>query len=143
MLQAVTEERIRVRYGETDQMGHAYYGSYLLWFEQARGAWCRDRGFTYRGLEEMGYRLPVVEAHVRYKGQVRYDDLIVVRIRLTEVKRAILRFDYDVVIDGSDKVVTEGYTVHMLVDESLRAVSAPAEVRELLERDPNDFERLA
>ncbi len=143
MLQAVTEERIRVRYGETDQMGHAYYGSYLLWFEQARGAWCRDRGFTYRGLEEMGYRLPVVEAHVRYKGQVRYDDLIVVRIRLTEVKRAILRFDYEVVIDGSDKVVTEGYTVHMLVDESLRAVSAPAEVRELLERDPNDFERLA
>lgn len=143
MLQAVTEERIRVRYGETDQMGHAYYGSYLLWFEQARGAWCRDRGFTYRGLEEMGYRLPVVEAHVRYKGQVRYDDLIVVRIRLTEVKRAVLRFDYEVVPDGSDWVLTEGYTVHMLVDESLRAVSVPDEVRELLERDPNDFERLA
>jgi len=143
MLQAVTEERIRVRYGETDQMGHAYYGSYLLWFEQARGAWCRDRGFTYRGLEEMGYRLPVVEAHVRYKGQVRYDDLIVVRIRLTEVKRAVLRFDYEVVPDGSDRVLTEGYTVHMLVDESLRAVSVPDEVRELLERDPNDFERLA
>ncbi|MCA1947103.1 MAG: acyl-CoA thioesterase [Armatimonadetes bacterium] len=143
MPQAVTEERIRVRYGETDQMGHAYYGSYLLWFEQARGAWCRDRGFTYRGLEEMGYRLPVVEAHVRYKGQVRYDDLIVVRIRLTEVKRAVLRFDYEVVPDGSDRVLTEGYTVHMLVDESLRAVSVPDEVRELLERDPNDFDRLA
>jgi len=143
MLQAVTEERIRVRYGETDQMGHAYYGSYLLWFEQARGAWCRDRGFTYRGLEEMGYRLPVVEAHVRYKGQVRYDDLIVVRIRLTEVKRAVLRFDYEVVPEGSDRVLTEGYTVHMLVDESLRAVSVPDEVRELLERDPNDYERLA
>jgi len=143
MLQAVTEERIRVRYGETDQMGHAYYGSYLLWFEQARGAWCRDRGFTYRGLEEMGYRLPVVEAHVRYKGQVRYDDLIVVRIRLTEVKRAVLRFDDEVVPDGSDRVLTEGYTVHMLVDESLRAVSVPDEVRELLERDPNDFDRLA
>lgn len=143
MLQAVTEERIRVRYGETDQMGHAYYGSYLLWFEQARGAWCRDRGFTYRGLEEMGYRLPVVEVHVRYKGQVRYDDLIVVRIRLTEVKRAVLRFDYEVVPVGSDRVVTEGYTVHMLVDESLRAVSVTGDVRELLERDPNDFERLA
>ncbi|MCA1997867.1 MAG: acyl-CoA thioesterase [Armatimonadetes bacterium] len=143
MPQAVTEERIRVRYGETDQMGHAYYGSYLLWFEQARGAWCRDRGFTYRGLEEMGYRLPVVEAHVRHKGQVRYDDLIVVRIRLTEVKRAVLRFDYEVVPDGSDRVLTEGYTVHMLVDESLRAVSVPDEVRELLERDPNDFDRLA
>ncbi|MEJ5171326.1 MAG: thioesterase family protein [Fimbriimonadales bacterium] len=143
MLHAVTEERIRVRYGETDQMGHAYYGSYLLWFEQARGAWCRDRGFTYRGLEEMGYRLPVVEVHVRYKGQVRYDDLIVVRIRLTEVRRAVLRFDYEVAIADTGKVVTEGYTVHMLVDESLRAVTAPESVRELILRDPNEFERLA
>ncbi|MCX7799565.1 MAG: acyl-CoA thioesterase [Fimbriimonadales bacterium] len=143
MLQAVTEERIRVRYGETDQMGHAYYGSYLLWFEQARGAWCRDRGFTYRGLEEMGYRLPVVEAHVRYKGQVRYDDLIVVRIRLTEVRRSALRFDYEVVLPEEGRLVTEGYTVHLLVDESLRPVSVPEPLRELLFRDPNECERLA
>ena len=63
-----TEELIRVRYGETDQMGHAYYANYFLWFEQARGAWCRDRGFTYKGLEEQGVMLPVVEAHA---GKVR------------------------------------------------------------------------
>lgn len=143
MLQAVTNERIRVRYGETDQMGHAYYGSYLLWFEQARGAWCRDRGFTYRGLEDMGYRLPVVEVHVRYKGQIRYDDLIVVRIRLTEVRRSALRFEYEVVLEDAGKVVTEGSTVHLLVDESLRPVSVPESVRELLFRDPNEWERLA
>lgn len=37
MNQEVSVERIRVRYGETDQMGHAYYGNYMLWFEQAHG----------------------------------------------------------------------------------------------------------
>src|SRR5205085_9661285 len=67
MLKTVTEEQIRVRYGETDQMGHAYYANYLYWFEQARGAWCRDRGFNYTDLEAIGYMLPVVEVYARYK----------------------------------------------------------------------------
>ncbi|HEY0866759.1 MAG TPA: thioesterase family protein [Fimbriimonas sp.] len=129
-----TEERIRVRYGETDQMGHAYYANYLFWFEQARGAWCRDRGFTYAQMEERGYYLPVVEAHVRYKGEVRYDDLIVVRVWVSQVKRSSIRFDYEVVC--RERVVTEGHTWHVLMGSSRRAVSIPPEIREWLDREP-------
>src|SRR5436305_5750980 len=91
-----TEESIRVRYGETDQMGHAYYANYLYWFEQARGAWCRARGFTYKSLEEMGYMLPAVEVHVRYGGEVKYDDVITVRVWMEEIKRAAMQFKYEV-----------------------------------------------
>lgn len=142
MLNAVTEERIRVRYGETDQMGHAYYGQYLFWFEQSRGAWCRDRGYTYKSLEEMGFFLPVLEVHARYKGEVMYDDLIIVRIRLTEVKRNALRFDYEIVNAETGKKVTEGYTRHLLVSKQMENVGVPQEVMDLLERDPSQFERL-
>lgn len=134
MLDTVTEERIRVRYGETDAMGHAYYAHYLFWFEQARGAWCRARGFTYRSLEEKGYFLPVVEAHVRYKGEVRYDDVIVVRVRLSEIRRAAIRFDYEVFNESAEMVTTEGYTWHVLMGAKRKAITIPAEVRELLER---------
>lgn len=136
MLGSITEERLRVRYGETDQMGHAYYANYLYWFEQARGAWCRARGFTYKSLEEMGYMLPVVEAHVRYKGEIRYDDLVVVRVWMEEVKRAAMLFKYEVVLDGSDKVLTEGHTWHVLMGHQRKAITIPPEVREMLERDP-------
>lgn len=132
----VTEERIRVRYGETDQMGHAYYANYLFWFEQARGAWCRHRGFTYRGLEEIGYFLPVVEAHVRYRGEVRYDDEIVVKVWLSEMKRSSIRFDYEVLNETAGKLTTEGYTWHVLMGRQRKAVSIPPEVREMLERAP-------
>lgn len=139
MLHAVTEERIRVRYGETDQMGHAYYANYLFWFEQARGAWCRDRGFTYKSLEDRGVLLPVVEAHLRYKGEVRYDDWIVVRVHVSEIKRTSMKFEYEVVSESSGKVVTEGYTWHVVMDPVARkAVSIPLFMRELLERDPQD-----
>jgi len=139
-VRTVTTEPIRVRYGETDQMGHAYYGSYLLWFEQARGAWCRDRGFTYASWEEMGYFLPVVELHVRYKGEVKYDDLIEIRVSVSETKRAAIRFDYEVVHPETGAVVTEGYTWHVLMGSERRAVSIPPALKEMIARDPDLWE---
>ncbi|MCW5940581.1 MAG: acyl-CoA thioesterase [Fimbriimonadaceae bacterium] len=133
-----TKEPIRVRYAETDQMGHAYYANYLAWFEQARGAWCRDRGFTYRSLEARGLYLPVVEVHARYHGEIKYDDDIVVRVRVTEIRRASIRFEYEVVRAGSTKVLTDGYTWHVLMGSGRKAVSVPPDVRELLGRDPEE-----
>jgi len=139
----VTEERIRVRYGETDQMGHAYYANYLFWFEQARGAWCRARGFTYKSLEDQGIFLPVVEAYLRYKGEVKYDDWVTVRIWSSETKRAAIRFDYEVVNETSGKLVTEGHTWHVVMSpETRKAMTIPLFMREMLERNPDDFERL-
>jgi acyl-CoA thioester hydrolase len=142
MLGAVTEERIRVRYGETDQMGHAYYANYLYWFEQARGAWCRDRGFTYKSLEDKGYLLPVVEANVRYRDEVRYDDWVCVRVRLTEIKRSAMRFDYEVFNETTGRATSEGFTWHVLMGESRKARAIPEEMLELLNRDPAAHPRL-
>ena len=142
MSYSITEERIRVRYGETDQMGHAYYANYLFWFEQARGAWCRDRGFTYKQLEEMGFMIPVVEAHVRYRGEVVYDDWVSVRVWVSEIKRAAMRFEYEIFNETKGKSTTEGYTWHVLMGRERRAISIPANLREMLERDPANFERL-
>lgn len=143
MLNVVTEDRLRVRYGETDQMGHAYYANYLFWFEQARGAWCRDRGFTYKSLEEMGYFLPVVEAHVRYKDEIVYDDLVIVRVWLSEIKRSAMRFDYQLVQAESGKLCSEGHTWHVLMGGSRKAVSIPPQIRQMLERDPAEWTTLA
>lgn len=139
----VTEERIRARYGETDQMGHVYYANYLLWFEQARGAWCRDRGFTYQQMEESGYLLPVVEAHLEYKGEVKYDDWVVVRVWVSEQRRASIRFDYEVQNERTGKITTKGYTWHVVMSAATRrAATVPEFIREWLHRDPAQFERL-
>ncbi len=121
-------------------MGHAYYANYLLWFEQARGVWCRDRGFTYKDLEAKGVMLPVVEAHVRYKGEVKYDDRILVQVWMGEIRRASMRFDYRIYNEG--RLVTEGYTWHVAMGEARKAISVPDFMREMLERDPAAHERL-
>ncbi len=137
MLNHITEERIRVRYGETDQMGHAYYANYLFWFEQARGAWCRARGFSYRDMEAMGYFLPVVEAHAEYRGEVLFDDVIVVRVWATETRRASIRFEYAIANERTGRQTTTGHTWHVVMSKERRAVSIPPEVRALFEAEPS------
>ncbi|MBS1715401.1 MAG: acyl-CoA thioesterase [Armatimonadetes bacterium] len=136
---ADTVERIRVRYGETDMMGHAYYANYLYWFEQARGAWCRDRGFTYKELEDAGFRLPVVEVWARYKGEVKYDDRVAVRVWMGERKRASVKFEYEVVNEATGQSVTEGYSWHVFVGSEMKAVTIPTEIGDMLDRDPSQW----
>lgn len=142
MLDIITEEKIRVRYGETDQMGHVYYANYLYWFEQGRGAWCRDRGFTYKNLEETGYMLPVVEAHLRYKQEIKYDDLVVIRVHLAAIQRASIKFQYEVFNLTTNHMTTEGYTWHVLMGKERHAITIPDSIKKLLFRNPAEHERL-
>lgn len=129
----ITEERIRVRYAETDQMGHVYYSNYLIWFEQARSAFFRERGLPYKEIEAMGFKLPVVEAHARYRGEVKYDDEVVVRVWVDEIKRSAIRVAYEVFNETTQLVTTEGYTWHVLVGSEFKAVPIPDRVRQVLQ----------
>ena len=138
-MSGVTFESIRVRYGETDAMGHAYYGSYLLWFEQARGAWCRERGFTYKSLEDRRLFLPVVELHVRYRAEITYDELVAVKVSVSEIKRATIRFDYEV-LKEDETLACEGYSLHVFMGSERKAVTIPDDVRAMLERSPGGRE---
>ena len=67
--------RVRVRYAETDQMGVAWHGHYLAWFEVGRTDLLRTQGVTYRELEEGGLRLPVIDARLSFVRPALYDDL--------------------------------------------------------------------
>ncbi len=77
--------QIRVRYGETDQMGYLYYGNYALYYEVGRAEAIRGLGFTYRQLEEMGIMMPVAELHTHYYRPALYDDLVTVKTILKEL----------------------------------------------------------
>ncbi|MBC7554380.1 MAG: acyl-CoA thioesterase [Taibaiella sp.] len=79
---------IRVRYGETDQMGYLYYGNYALYYEVGRAEAIRQLGFTYRQLEEMGIMMPVAELNVQYYRPALYDELITVKTILKELPQS-------------------------------------------------------
>lgn len=82
-----TISRIRVRYGETDQMGFLYYGNYALYYEVGRVEMIRELGLSYRKMEEQGIIMPVAELRSKYIRPALYDDLIIVKTILKEWPR--------------------------------------------------------
>jgi acyl-CoA thioester hydrolase len=120
--------RIRVLYGDTDQMGVVYYANYLRWFEAGRNALCREREVPYGELEAAGFALPVVEAQASYRRPARYDDLVRIETEVAVAGRTRLRFDYRIFREGDETLLCTGHTVHALVGRDGRPVRLPPDV---------------
>jgi acyl-CoA thioester hydrolase len=131
----VTDEiRLRVRYGETDQMGAAWHGHHIAWFETARTEYLRRRGATYADMERAGFRFVVVEVGVRYHSPARYDEEILLKPRLVELGAVRVRFDYRV-LGADSRLVSTGHTVLACTDRSGRLVRIPREIAARLRED--------
>ncbi len=94
--------QIRVRYGETDQMGYVYYGNYALYYEVGRVEAIRALGLTYRALEEQGIMMPVVRVEAKYIQPARYDDLLTITSTIAEMPHRFIAFD---VVIRRDEVI--------------------------------------
>ncbi len=135
--------RIRVTYADTDQMGHVYYGNYLVYFEIARTEWMRVLGLTYAEFEKSGFFVPVAEAHVKYLGRTFYDDLLEVRAAMREIGKTRVQFVYEIHRTGEEKLLATGQTIHAVLNSEGRAIRIPPMLRELiakLEPLPGDVE---
>jgi acyl-CoA thioester hydrolase len=116
-------------------MRQVYYGRYFEYFEQARSELMRGLGFPYTQLEEMGYLLPVIEAHATYKKPARYDELIHITTTLREKPVARIRLDYQIHDETKKELIAEGYTVHGFVHAHTgRPTRAPAQFLEVVEK---------
>ena len=114
----------RVIFGDTDAMGIAYYGNYLRWFEIGRVELLRRRGIVYRDLTRRGVHLPVTRAEVRYLASARYDDALVIRAGIRDLKRASVSFAYRIERDDGTPLA-EGSTTHAFTDDRGRIVRVP------------------
>ncbi len=124
--------RLRVRYAETDRMGIVYNAHYLTWFEVGRTEFMRALGTPYRVIEERGYNLPMVEAHLRIRQPLRYDDLLVVLTWLGRLRSRVVEFRYEI-RDQAERVVATGSTTHASVESSSgKTVVVPDWLRDLL-----------
>jgi acyl-CoA thioester hydrolase len=118
------ETTIRVRYAETDRMGVVYHANYLVWFEIGRTEFCRARGFAYKDMEENDRAfLVVAESYCRYKSSARYDDELVVRTHITELRRRSVRFGYEIITPTTAVIIAEGETGHVVTDVRTTASS--------------------
>lgn len=124
---------VRARYAETDRMGVVYYANYFVWFELGRTEFLRARGGHYKEMEEQeGAYLVVSEARCQYKRPVYYDEVIILRTRLTQVRSRSLTFSYEIFPQDSGQLIASGETVHVVTDRAGRPRTLPARYHRIL-----------
>jgi acyl-CoA thioester hydrolase len=121
---------IRVRYGESDQMGFAHHGAYVTWLEEARIEWLRAAGTSYRELEASGVLMPVIECQVRYRKPLRFDD--VVELETGIVESGPSRVTFATAIRSGGELRAEGRVTVAAVTREGRPTRLPAGLVELL-----------
>lgn len=124
--------KVRVRYGETDQMGYCYYGNYAMYFEVGRVEALRTLGMSYRELEEKGIMLPVSHFEVSYKTPALYDDLLDIKTSIVELRGPRLKFDYEIK-KGDILVAKASTTLVFVAKNSMKPIAAPEDFVTLLE----------
>lgn len=109
------EIELRVRYGETDQMGVVYHANYAQYFEVGRVEWLRKFGVSYKQMEADGLMLPVIKLTIEFKKPALYDDLIKVKTQLIKLPSASIEFDYEIT-NNSGEILSFGNTVLVFMD---------------------------
>jgi len=133
----ISQTPLIVRYAETDQMGIAHHSNYPIWFEAGRTDFIKKMGMPYSKIEESGILLPLLELKCKFIGMCKYEDEIVVKTYIKEHTGTRLLFHYEVCKVGSDKVLTEGETLHVWTNSNLKPVNIKKyrpEINELIEK---------
>ncbi len=125
---------VRVRYGETDQMGVVYHGSYVPYFEIGRVEWLRNRGVSYKFMEESGISLPIVSMQINYKKPARYDDLLTIHTKLRNYSGVKIEFDCEI-FNENKELLTNAYFILVFVDlKTGKPTPPPSYILEIINR---------
>ena len=93
----IHETHVRVRYGETDQMGYLYYGNYAQYYEVGRAEAIRSLGISYKELEAVyGIMMPVMSLQMRFVRPALYDELLTVRTNLRHLPTDTITFHMEI-----------------------------------------------
>ncbi|MDB5282074.1 MAG: 4-hydroxybenzoyl-CoA thioesterase [Bacteroidota bacterium] len=109
------QHQIRVRYGDTDQMGYVYYGNYAYYYEQARAEAIRSVGVSYKDIETSGVMMPVTRMNIKYIQPAFYDELLTIKAIVPHIPSRIILFKYEV-LNEKGILINEGETHLIFMD---------------------------
>ena len=122
------EIAIRVRYAETDRMGLLHHSNYFVFFEMGRTELLRERGISYRDIEDSGHLLVIIDIGCKFKRPAYYDDLLTLRTTVTRVTHVKIVHGYRVLRDGV--LLAEGHSTLACVDRDGKPQALPPSLRQ-------------
>ena len=122
---------VRVRYSETDQMGVVYHGNYIPYFEIGRVEWLRNKGISYKSMEQSGIALPIVSMNINYKKPARYDELLTIHTIFKSQSSVKIEFDCAIYNETNELLTTAQFILVFVSLISGKPVSPPDYILEL------------
>jgi acyl-CoA thioester hydrolase len=114
-------------------MGVVYHGSYVPYFEMGRVEWLRNKGISYKSLEDGGIALPIVSMSINYKKPARYDDLLTIITKFKKQTSVKIEFDCEI-RNEADELLTTAHFLLVFVDmKTGRPTSPPEHVLAVIE----------
>ncbi|HET9209167.1 MAG TPA: acyl-CoA thioesterase [Thermoanaerobaculia bacterium] len=108
-------ERITVRWGDMDIMGHVNNAKYFTYCESARMSYfAAVRMNDHKEHERQGPAL--ASATLNFRRQVHHPAEIEVFTRVTEIGRSSFKMEYELFLQGTDERVADGTGVIVWVD---------------------------
>lgn len=126
------EISIRVIYADTDAMGIVYHASYIKWFEMGRTELMRSMGISWSDIEPLRCYFPVTKLSCHYLLPARYDDLLILKTEIDEVKRASISFTYRLYDNERERVLVRGSTLHACTDEQGSIIRIPVAITSMI-----------
>jgi len=124
--------QVRVRYSETDQMSVVYHGNYVPYFEMGRVEWLRNKGVSYKSLEEDGIALPIVSMTINYKKPARYDDLLTVKTTFKSQSSVKIEFDCEIRNENNELLTTAQFLLVFVDINSGKPIAPPQYILDVL-----------
>lgn len=127
---------IRVRLPETDAMGIVFHGAFFTYLEVGRMDYVRNLGLAGSHAQPIrDFANVVARACCDFRSSARFDDPLVVHVRIAEIRKTSFRFEFLIVHKSEARVVAEGHTVHVAIDAATgKPVPVPDSFREKIRK---------
>jgi acyl-CoA thioester hydrolase len=128
----IVETTFHVRYAETDQMGIVHHAAYVIWMEEGRSEFMRQKNVDYAEVEKRGLSLAVTELNVRYIASAHYGEQVTVRTWVDSLRSRVLVFAYEIINAESKQKLITGSVKLIMIDQQGQVVTMPEEIQAAL-----------
>lgn len=128
------EYSFKVAWGDTDAAGIVFYPNFYRWMDQAAHELFSVAGLSMAKLQkEEHIALPLLEAFCQFKAPLTYDEQVIVRSEILEVKQKVVKISHK--FYKQETIAAEGYEVRAWVsveETPPRAIVVPEHIKRIL-----------
>ena len=130
---------VKVRFNETDLQGHVNFGQYLFYFDVGATEYHAAIGYDYAKMWAEGIDLLYAESHCNYKSPVKWPETLRVHVRIAELGRRSVRYEFDVRAEQDGRQAATGHIIAIVAERGTWAErEVPARLRQAVANYENE-----